>query len=404
MMKKKMIAAAVLCIAALAVGCNNGKTETTEATKTETNKTTDSEAENTETAGKRLDYKALDYVTLGEYKGLEVTIEPIKVTDEEIDGEIFSALSQNDKLEKVEEGTVKEGDMINLDYEGIMDGEAFEGGTQKGADLTIGKSNFIEGFESGLVGKKIGEDVDLDLKFPESYPNSPDLAGKPVVFHVTINHIKKAPELTDELVAEISEYKTVAKYREFIKTALTEQEKSMQDSKKLNDLVTKLIENATINEYPEELVAYSVEQGKAPYIAMATEAGQTLEEYLQKNFEKTEADLNEALEGQAKENLKLEMILKAVAETEQLTISEEELKAGAERYVKEVGAQMGVDSAEALIAQAGEDLVKLSLLQEKVLEIIKASAVVKEAPEISTEVPETTTETTTETTSETETN
>ena len=232
-MKRKVIAALLLGMAITVTGCSGNTAKDTNATTEAASETTTgsesaaSESEAQTEAPERPDYKALDYVTLGEYKGLEVTLESTEVTDEEIDQQVASNLSASDKLEEVKEGTVESGDVANIDYEGKLNGEAFEGGTDKGYDLTIGSGTFIDGFEDGLIGKKIGDTVDLNLTFPENY-GSTELAGKDVVFTVTINSVKRAPELTDALVAEISdEYKTVEEYRNSIKEQLETQNKSI---------------------------------------------------------------------------------------------------------------------------------------------------------------------------------
>ena len=152
-MKRKFVMAAVLGLALMAAGCSNNTSNTKETTtetaaETETANETGSETESQAgvSDADRPDYKALDYVTLGEYKGLKVTLASTAVTDEEIDSEISSRLTQNDKVETLEEGTVENGDIANIDYEGMKDGVAFDGGTDKGYDLSIGSGTFIEGF------------------------------------------------------------------------------------------------------------------------------------------------------------------------------------------------------------------------------------------------------------------
>lgn len=386
-MKKRLLMTAVLCIAMTAAGCANGNTKTTETSTTKATETEalgsenadaategSSETAKTEAAAERPEYKALDYVTLGQYKGLEVTLAPTEVTDEEIQSEIQSTLSQNDKLTTVKEGTVEEGDVANIDYEGKIDGEAFDGGTDKGFDLTIGSGSFIEGFESGLVGKEIGGETDLNLKFPDTYTNA-DVAGKDVVFHVTVNSVKRAPELTDELVAEISDYKTVDEYKKSVKDSLTEQKKSVQDSQKLNDLMSQVYENAEIKGYPQELVDYNIKQYKDYYVNYAEQSDMTFPDFLEQNLQMSEEDFNTQVETTVKQSLEQEMLLRAIAENEGVTISDDEFAEGAEKYA----VQLGVESADALVAQYGKSMVEISLMQDKAIEIVEKSAVVKGA-------------------------
>ena len=390
-MKKRLLMTAVLCLAMTAAGCANGNTKTTESN---TSSATESQAQSTEAgtesssetsqtdaaAAERPEYKALDYVTLGQYKGLEVSLSPTEVTDEEIQSEIQSTLSQNDKLTTLEEGTVEDGDVANIDYEGKLDGEAFDGGTDKGYDLTIGSGSFIEGFESGLVGKKIGEETDLNLKFPDTYSNA-DLAGKDVVFHVTINSVKRAPELTDELVAEISDYKTVDEYKKSVQDSLTEQKKSVQDSQKLNDLLSQAYENATFKGYPQELVDYNIKQSKDYYEGYAEQSNMSFADFLEQNLQMSEEDFNTQIETVVKQSLNQEMLLKAIAETEGFTISDEEFNKGAEKYAQ----QFGAESTEAFIEQYGRSMIEISLLQDKAIEVVEQNAVVKDAAETESE-------------------
>lgn len=386
-MKKKLVMAVVLGITLMMAGCSNKETKTTE-TGTEAASETSSEAESsTETeaaAAERPDYTALDYVTLGEYKGLPVTLASTAVTDEEIDAEITSTLSQKEKLETLEEGTVEEGDIANIDYEGTKDGEAFDGGTDKGYDLTIGSGTFIEGFEEGLVGKSIGESVDLNLTFPENY-QSTDLAGQDVVFHVTINSVKRAPELTDELAAEISDsqYKTVEEYRASIEATLKESKASSRDSQKINDLMTQVYNNATINDYPAELVAFVKQQYVDYYTQYAEQSEMSLSDFIEQNLQTTEEEFNTSMEEMAKQSLRQELLLKAIAETEKLELTDEEYQSMAQTYAD----QMGLDGVEGLEAQYGKKVVETNLLLDKALELIENTAVVTDpdAPESESE-------------------
>ncbi len=381
-MKRKLVMAVILSAALMAAGCSNGNTNTTEV-QTETEAA--SEEANKEP---RPEYKALDYVTLGEYKGLPVTLASTEVTEDDIKAEITSQMSQSEKIETLTEGTVENGDIANIDYEGTKDGVAFDGGTDKGYDLTIGSGTFVPGFESGLVGKKIGETVDLNLTFPENYGG--DLGGQDVVFRVTINSVKRAPELTDELVKELSDsaYEKVADYKKSIEETLTEQKKSTQESQKINDLMTQAYNNATFNEYPEDVVAYDLKQYIDYYEDYAEQAEQTLEEFVQSNYSITEESFRAQSEDQVKNRLSQEMLLKAIAEAEKLTISDEEYKKGAEEYA----AQYGFDSVAALEEQYGKAVVEENLLMDKALEVVKGSAVI-EGGDTTEKVTETETET-----------
>lgn len=193
-------------------------------------------------------YKSGD-VTLGQYKGLTYTPMVINVTEEDVDTRVNSFVAAHAETVEITDRTdVQEGDIANIDYCGKKDGVAFEGGTDTGFDLTIGSHQFIDGFEEGLIGKKVGETVTLDLTFPEEY-HSEDLAGQAVQFEVTVNSISEEvlPELTDELVADNTECKTIAEYREQIRAEMTAELESNAAADKSNQVIQKAIDNATFN-------------------------------------------------------------------------------------------------------------------------------------------------------------
>lgn len=380
-MKKRLLMTTVLCVAVMAAGCKANNTKSTEAATTAEStvetaaETAESgseaaETEVAETEAARPEYKALDHVTLGEYKGLEVTLASTKVTDAEINSEIQSTMSANDKLEQLDKGTVEDGDVANIDYEGVLDGEAFEGGTEKGADMTIGAGGFVPGFEDGIKGKEIGSSFDVDLTFPEGYGGE-ELSGKDVTFHITVNSVKRMPELTDELVAEVSEAKTVEEYKESVKKSLKEQKENTQESQKLNDLFAQVFESSTVNSYPEDVVEYSKNRYRASYEAYAKQAEMTFSEYIQQQMQMSEEDFETALDAQVKQELDQQMILLAIAETEEITVSEKEFEEEAAKYAE----MQQMASAEELIAAYGRESVELNIRIEKVLKVLSDNAV-----------------------------
>lgn len=297
-MKRKVIAALLLGMAITVTGCSGNTTKDTDTTteaasdaSSETTADSSSESEAATEAAERPDYKALDYVKLGDYKGLEVTLASTDVTDEEVEQQVETNLNNNDKSEEIKEGTVENGDVANIDYEGKLNGKAFDGGTAKGYDLTIGSGSFIDGFEDGLIGKKIGDTVDLNLTFPKDY-SSTDLAGKEVVFTVKINSVKRAPKLTDELAAEISnnEYKTAEAYNNYIKEDLEKTKKENQHNQELNDLVALAYQNATVNDYPQEMIDYQLEQVTSYYKSYADQYGMEYADFLKQQVGMTEEE------------------------------------------------------------------------------------------------------------------
>lgn len=373
-MKRKHLMAMLLCAACLATTSAAVLAEETEAV---TEASTDTEAEETEAKAERPDYQAADYVTLGEYKGLKVQID-LTASEDEIEEELNSAISRADVMEEITEGTVAEGDIVSIDYEGKLDGEAFDGGTAKDYDLEIGSGSFIDGFEDGLIGVNVGDTVDLNLTFPENY-FSEDLAGQEVVFTVTVHAIKRMPELTDELVSTMTdgEYTTVDDYKASIRASLEEEKAGQRDAMIMSDLFTQVAANTTINEYPEVMVDYGVQEMNDYYVDMAESFSMEFADFLSMYLGMTEEEFNEQVVLAVQQNLQQEMYLKAIAETEGIELTEEEYEAGCEKYAE----TYGMESAEELVENYGESVVRLSLLQEKVLEFLKESAVIEEVTE-----------------------
>ena len=399
-MKRKIIAALLLGMAITVTGWSGNTTKDTDTTteaasdaSSETTADSSSESEAATEAAERPDYKALDYVKLGDYKGLEVTLASTDVTDEEVEQQVETNLNNNDKSEEIKEGTVENGDVANIDYEGKLNGKAFDGGTAEGYDLTIGSGSFIDGFEDGLIGKKIGDTVDLNLTFPKDY-SSTDLAGKEVVFTVKINSVKRAPKLTDELAAEISnnEYKTAEAYNNYIKEDLEKTKKENQHNQELNDLVALAYQNATVNDYPQEMIDYQLEQVTSYYKSYADQYGMEYADFLKQQVGMTEEEFVKQMTETVKQSLGQEMVLRAIAETEGVEISDEKFQEKASEYA----AQMGSTDVDAFISQYGKSTIMASILQDEAVKILEKNAVVKNADGT---LAETTAETETETAS-----
>lgn len=402
-MRRKNLMAALLCTFAMAAASVAPATVMAEETETVTEAAVDAEEADTEAAEDEADteaaneedtteaveeteaipprpeYTALDYVTLGEYKGLKVADQPVEVTDDQIDEVVRQNIQFADALEKVTEGTVEDGDTANIDYEGKLDGEAFDGGTAKGYDLVIGSHSFIDGFEDGLIGVTVGETVDLPLTFPENYGNA-DLAGKEVVFTVTVNEIKRMPELTDELASTISdgEYTDAAGYRDSIRADLEEQAQAQRDMMLKSDLLTQVASGSEVKEYPQEMVDYGVANMDTYYRGMAEQYAMEFEEFLSSFLGMTEEDFSEQVVLATQQNLQQEMYLKAIAETEGIEVTDEDLAEAAKEF--------GFETTEEFIAAYGEDVVRISVLQDKTLDFLLENAVITEA-EAETEAP-----------------
>jgi trigger factor len=300
------------------------------------------------------------------------------VTEDEIDEEAAYYISLADAQETLTEGTVQDGDTANIDYEGKLDGEAFDGGTAKGYDLEIGSGTFIDGFEEGLIGVEVGETVDLPLTFPENY-GSEDLAGQDVIFTVTVNEIKRTPELSDELVSTITdgEYSDVESYRESLRAELEANKESTQESQMKSDLLTQIAASSTIEDYPQEMLDYGLSNMVSTYKSYAEMYSMEFEDFLSTYFGMTEDEFEEEALLAVQESLKQEMYLKAIAEAESMEVSEEEFATESQNFAD----QYGYDSAEDLISQYGEETVRISILQNKVLDFLLENAVITEEAE-----------------------
>ena len=346
--------------------------EDTAEAASETSSEAASETAETEELGEEPEYKALDYVTLGQYKALEVTVGSLDVTEDEIQQQFYDDCSSHDKLLQVTEGEVAEGDVVNIDYVGSIDGVEFDGGTDKGVDLTIGSVIFIPGFEDGLIGAAIGKEINVNVTFPEDYGNT-DVAGKDAVFAVTVNFVKKAPEMTDDIVAEISDHKTVDEYRKGVEEQLKADKEAQQNSDKINGILNQIYSASTINGYPEEVVNYRTAQMKAYYTQIAEQSDMTLADFLSNQLQMTEEQFDQQCPAVIKQSMIQELLLKAVAESENMEISDEEYEAGIEKYVKSTGAE----SKETLLSQYTEAEIRRSLIMDKALDFLKENTTVK---------------------------
>ena len=387
-MKKKVIMALLLGLCVTATGytgayASETETETVAETETaaeedtaeaasETSSEAASETAETEELGEEPEYKALDYVTLGQYKALEVTVCSLDVTEDEIQQQFYDDCSSHDKLLQVTEGEVAEGDVVNIDYVGSIDGVEFDGGTDKGVDLTIGSGTFIPGFEDGLIGAAIGKEINVNVTFPENYGKT-DVAGKDAVFAVTVNFVKKAPEMTDDIVAEISDHKTVDEYRKGVEEQLKADKEAQQNSDKINGILNQIYSASTINGYPEEVVNYRTAQMKAYYTQIAEQSDMTLADFLSNQLQMTEEQFDQQCPAVIKQSMIQELLLKAVAESENMEISDEEYEAGIEKYIKSTGAE----SKETHLSQYTEAEIRRSLIMDKALDFLKENTTVK---------------------------
>ena len=263
-------------------------------------------------------------VTLGEYKGLEVPKSETEVTDEEIEAELKKEQEKNARTITVEDRGAENGDIATIDFEGFVDGTAFEGGKGTDYPLTLGSGSFIPGFEDQLVGAKAGDHVEVNVTFPEEY-QSKDLAGKAAVFQCDVKKVetKELPELDDDFAQDVSEFDTLAEYKEDIKKNLAERKEKEARTAKENAAVDKAIENAQM-EIPDAMIETQISQMLDDFSRRMQAQGLTMEQYMQ--FTGLTADkMREEMKPQALKRIQTRLVLEKIAETENIQPSEEEV-------------------------------------------------------------------------------
>ena len=269
-------------------------------------------------------------VSLGKYKGVEVDKQVIEVFDEEIDAEIRKEQEKNATRNEVTDRPVKDGDEIILDFEGFCDGEAFEGGKGTDYPLTVGSGSFIPGFEEQLVGAVIGEEMDVNVTFPENY-QAEELKGKPAVFKCTVKKIteKILPELDDEFADEVSEFSTLAEYREDVRRNITERKEKSALSVKENQAVEKVIADAHV-EIPEAMLRTQQEQIASELEQQVVSQGMKFEDYL-KYAQTTREQLVDRMKEDAERRIMYRLVMEQVAKEENITATDEDFEAEIQR-------------------------------------------------------------------------
>lgn len=310
-------------------------------------------------------------VKLGMYKGVKVDKIETAVTDEEVDAEIEREREKSARNITVEDRPVEDGDMTTLDFEGFVDGVAFEGGKGENYPLTIGSGAFIPGFEEQLVGAKIGEETEVKVTFPEDY-QAEHLQGKEAVFRCTVKEIRKKelPELNDEFASDVSEFETLAEYREDVKKNLEEQKKKDAEKEKEDAAVKAAVEDSEM-EIPEAMLETQQKRMVEEFAQRITMQGLSMEQYFQ--FTGTSyQQMVEQVKPQAEERIRSRLVLEAVAKAEKLEVSDEEyedeLKTMADVY------QMELAKVKELMGEREEKEIKQDLLVKKAAEFIANNA------------------------------
>ena len=276
------------------------------------------------------DYDLSEYVKVGDYKGLDYSIAEVSVTDDEVDTEIDSRLQSAATTETVTEGKVEDGDSINIAFAGTIDGEEFEGGSSESYDITVGTTQMIDGFVEGLIGHEIGDNVILNLKFPDDYSNE-DVAGKDVVFDVTINYksVKVVPELDDDFVKENSDVDTVDEYKEAVKEELLAQKESQADLDAKEALWNEIVASSEVISYPEEELEAAnaaADEIEKQYKSQAESYGMEWEDFLESYMGSSQEDFEESKKQYAEETVLQEMVMYYIAREEGIEVTDKEYK------------------------------------------------------------------------------
>lgn len=320
-------------------------------------------------------------VTIGEYKGIHAEKPVVEVTDNDIDTEIEKVRYQNARVETITDRPVINGDTVNLNYAGTLDGVAFEGGTAENYELKIGSNSFIPGFEEKMQGMMTGEERDLDLTFPAEY-HAKELAGKDVVFHVKVNEIKSQvlPEADDEFVKDVSEFDTMVEYRDSIKAKVLETKESAAQSEFENNVMDKLVESVQ-GDIPDALVDQYVENQVQSMRNSLAQYGMELDMYL-KMMNTTLDAFTANMRPNAEKNAKSMLALEKIAELEGFEITDEDLAAG----YKEMAERYSVDE-DTIRDQVTDDMLTEDLKIRRATRLVFDTAVA-EAPAKEEEKPE----------------
>lgn len=313
-------------------------------------------------------------VTLGKYKGVEIEKVDTEVTDEDIEAALLNEQKQNARNVPVEDRPAKLDDEVTLDFEGFVDGVAFEGGKGENYQLTLGSHSFIDTFEDQIVGKNIGEEFDVNVTFPEDY-QAEDLAGKPAVFKCKLNGIKETqlPELDDDFASDVSEFDTLDEYKEDLKATLKVKKEKEAKNTKEGLVVDKIIEDATM-EIPEPMINTQKEQMLNEFAQQISYQGLSIDQYFQFSGMTREKFL-ETAEPEALRRIKSRLVLEAVAKAEDIQVSDEELDAEIEKMAETY--QMEIDKLKELVSDDEKDAIRQDVAVQKAVDLVRDAAVEK---------------------------
>ena len=314
-------------------------------------------------------------VVLGDYKGLEIEAVPDEVSDEMIENEIDKQRHLNARHINIDDRAAEDGDKVNIDFEGKVDGVAFEGGSAEDQELELGSGSFIPGFEEGIVGHEIGETFDIDVSFPEDYFNE-DLKGKDAVFTITLNSIavEELPEVDDEFIKDISEFDTVDEYKADLKKQKTEEVEANAKNIRMDRALEAAAANAKVD-VPEVMVNNAIDEQIRSMDNNMRSQGLQLEQYPQMLGQSLD-DFKDSMRPDAEKEVLKSLVLEAIVEAEKFEISDDEVEAYAremsERYFK--GDEDKQEEMIKTMMESNKDLMKSDLERKKAVELLVDNA------------------------------
>lgn len=371
MKKKVYLMILTICIAFAGTACGT-KEKAAEETKISEEKTEEKEDTKKSGEGTRLvSVKDIGkYITIGQYKGLSLEKVVETITDAEVEGSISQDLAMT--KEEVKDGVVEEGDTVVVNYVGTENGKEFNGGSAENQEITIGSGGYIPGFEDGILGMKKGETKDVPLTFPEDYIE-PSMAGKDVVFKITLQSFKRAPELNDDWVAKNTDFKTVEEYKEDKKKLLQKSAEQMAESILYQNAWNQVYEASEVKEYPEKDVEEAYAEFETQIKSYAKQGGMELEDYLesqQVSKEAFETQCQEYAEARVKQNL----ILQGIMDAEGMTLEDKESLAVQDELIQ----NYGVKDLAALVDTYGQASVDTTIGLIRVERFIAENANIEE--------------------------
>lgn len=313
-------------------------------------------------------------VTLGEYKGIEVESKEAGVTDEEIEEEINKVRENNSRMITIEDRAVEDGDTVTIDFDGYVDGEQFEGGMAEDYSLVIGSHTFIDNFEEQLIGKNIGDDVEVNVTFPDQY-QAEELRNKEALFKVKINAIKmkELPDADDEFAQEVSDFDTLDEYKEDLRKKLLENKEAALKREKEEEVVGAIIENAQMD-IPDPMVNAQTQQMTQEFAQRLQSQGLSLEQYMQLTG-MTPQKMLEELKPQALKRIQSRLVLEAVVAAENIEASEEdfdkEIENMAEMY------NMEADKLRDLVGEDEKEQIRMDIAVQKAVDFVVEVSVEK---------------------------